>query len=194
MSDASEKCDVEAWLWSHPATWSEAKLMEQCKMTFGRASGPGGQNRNKVETSVVLEYLPDAIMAKASERRTQSENRKTAIQRLRCKLAAELRPSEEMIASLASTFKSPTDRGFVSEVWRAYCRDGRVDIAETNWDWPSVLAELVGLMWFRGWDIGTVAGLLETSASQLVKLLKKEPAAFKLFNRERASRGLGLYR
>ncbi len=169
---------------SHPASWPEEKLLAQSRLSFSRASGPGGQNRNKVETSVQIEYLPAGILASASERRTQNENRKVAVQRLRCKLAVELRPTEE---SLAAEHSAETK--LVSEVWKKYCRDGRVDIAKSNVDWPSILAEVIGVLFRYEWNISNAATKLGTSASQLVKLLKKHPPAFMLLNQERKSRG-----
>ncbi len=169
---------------SHPACWPEKKLLSQCRLSFSRASGPGGQNRNKVETSVQIEYLPVGILASASERRTQNENRKVALQRLRCKLAVEIRPTEE---SLAAEHSAKTI--FVSEIWKKYCRNGRVDIAESNVDWPSILAEVIGVLCRNDWNIGNAAAAFGTSASQLVKLLKKHPPAFSLLNRERKTRG-----
>ena len=163
---------------SHPASWSEEQLLAQCKLTFSRASGPGGQNRNKVETSVQIEYLPANIIAAASECRTQNENRKVAVKRLRCKLAVELRlepvPATELVCS---------------KTWQQYCRNGRIDIAESNSDWPTILAEIIGLLSVCDWSIGQVATILGTTSSQLVKLLKKYQPAFVLLNRERKARG-----
>ena len=159
---------------SHPATWPEEQLLSHCKLAFSRASGPGGQNRNKVETSVQIEYLPNQIIAAASERRTQNENRKVALQRLRCKLAVEVRaPSQEK----------------KSETWNAYCRDGRIDIAESNYLWPAVLAELIDALSSCDWNLSMAASSLETSSSQIVKVLKKYPPAFSLLNQERKLRG-----
>ena len=90
---------------NHPAGWSDDELLSHCKLTFSRASGPGGQNRNKVETSVQVEFVPAGIIAHASERRTQNENRKVAIQRLRCKLAVEYQRTHELVkpAELAAS-------------------------------------------------------------------------------------------
>lgn len=169
---------------SHPACWTEEQLMAQCRLTFSRASGPGGQNRNKVETSVQIEFVPAGIIASASERRTQNENRKVAIQRLRCKLAVELRP-----ASGAASTAQVSDGKSTSETWQRYCRNGRIDIAESNNDWPAILAEVIALMCLCDWNISSVAMKLGTSSSQLVKLLKKHSPAFSLFNQERKTRG-----
>lgn len=61
-------------------------LLAECTVEFRRASGPGGQHRNKVESAVRLHHGPTAITVTASERRSQAANRALAISRLRAKL------------------------------------------------------------------------------------------------------------
>src|SRR5262249_27924451 len=42
----------------HPAARAPDALLAECEVRRTRRSGPGGQNRNKVETAVVLRHLP----------------------------------------------------------------------------------------------------------------------------------------
>ena len=42
---------------------SDEQLMSQCEMETFKASGPGGQHRNKRETAVRLKHLPTGIIA-----------------------------------------------------------------------------------------------------------------------------------
>ena len=76
---------------NHPAALDPAVLATQCEFRATRRHGPGGQNRNKVETAVILTHRPTGISAQASERRTQGENRRTALHRLRLELASTIR-------------------------------------------------------------------------------------------------------
>lgn len=67
-------------------------LERDCDLSFFRASGPGGQHRNKAETAVRLVHRPTGIAAAATEERSQSRNREVALERLREKLRRRFRP------------------------------------------------------------------------------------------------------
>ena len=57
-------------------------LERDCDMDFFIASGPGGQNRNKVETGVRLIHRSSGIIVTATERRSQHANREAAFERM----------------------------------------------------------------------------------------------------------------
>ena len=62
-------------------------LLAQCDVQTHRASGPGGQHRNKAETAVRLVHLPSGVSVEGKDQRSQAQNLRIALQRLREKLA-----------------------------------------------------------------------------------------------------------
>ena len=82
-------------------TQADEKLVAACGVETYRASGPGGQHRNKRDSAVRLTHKPTGVVVTATERRSQHENRRRAIKRLRKAIALEVRekpqaPSEPL--------------------------------------------------------------------------------------------------
>jgi len=61
-------------------------LERDCDIEYFIASGPGGQHRNKVETGVRLIHRPSGTRVTATERRSQTENRERAFERMAARL------------------------------------------------------------------------------------------------------------
>lgn len=70
---------------------SESSLFSQCRMDTFRASGPGGQHRNKTDSGVRITHLPTGVVAQAVDDRSQHKNRAVAMSRLRLLIAAKVR-------------------------------------------------------------------------------------------------------
>src|SRR5262245_41989882 len=70
---------------------TDAQLLAQCEVDTYRASGPGGQKRNKTSSAVRLRHAPTGLIVIAEESRSQHENKAKALQRLRKALYLELR-------------------------------------------------------------------------------------------------------
>src|SRR5262249_30325582 len=62
---------------------SDEQLKAQCETDLYRASGPGGQKRNKTSSAVRLRHRPSGLTVIAEESRSQHENRARALRRLR---------------------------------------------------------------------------------------------------------------
>jgi hypothetical protein len=161
----------------HPAAHDDARLLADSERKFLRRSGPGGQNRNKVETAVVLHHRPSGLIAEANERRSQAENQREALRRLRAALALEVRTAVDPL-------EPP------SPLWRARCQGGRIRINPDHDDVPPLLAEALDVLESLDLDPKAAAGVLGCSSSQLVKLLKVEPKALAKVNQGRVARGL----
>jgi hypothetical protein len=85
----------------------DGPLLAQCRVETYRASGPGGQHRNKTESAIRLTHQPTGVVVTATERRSQHENRARAVSRLRKAMALEVRrpvaPDAPPSAALRST-------------------------------------------------------------------------------------------
>jgi len=78
---------------------SDSQLLAQCEVDTYRASGPGGQKRNKTSSAVRIRHPPTGLIVIAEESRSQHENRSRAIKRLRQALYLKIR-NEIQAASL----------------------------------------------------------------------------------------------
>ena len=66
---------------------ADEALLSECDEAFFVAGGPGGQHRNKTESGVHLVHRPTGLTVTATERRSQAQNRASALERLRERLA-----------------------------------------------------------------------------------------------------------
>ena len=162
---------------THPAALDEDRLLKDCAIEKGRASGPGGQHRNKVSTHVTITHEPTGISAQAGERRSAEQNRTVATTRLRLELAVYERV--------------PVPAGEIrSELWRSRVAKGRISCSERHADYPAMLAEALDVIDACGFDHAKAATRLGCTPTQLVKLVAKHPPALARLNKQRQERGM----
>src|SRR4051794_9783026 len=112
---------------------SDAQLLAQCEVDTYRASGPGGQKRNKTSSAVRLRHTPSGLIVIAEESRSQHENKARALRRLRQALYLELR------VTLGDEQRTPDRLAAHPEFAPARDAEGRLHLgAKDARFWPAV--------------------------------------------------------
>jgi hypothetical protein len=163
---------------THPAMLDDETLLKDVIFDFGRSSGPGGQHRDRKATACTATHMPTNISGEATERRRQSENRKMSINRLRRELAIQLR-RDISIDSFVST-----------PLWEERRSGNQLAINPKHSDYPCILAEALDATLASNFDMSMAAEKIQISATQLLKIIAHEPAAFIWLNKQRKERGL----
>lgn len=168
------------------ATWSaltDEQLLQQCAVDTYRASGPGGQKRNKTSSAVRLRHLPSGLSVIAEESRSQHENRLRALRRLRHALFLKLR--DRIAAELLTPeglARHPSYQGMRG-------RDGRLDLSRKDPRfWPAVGMVLDVLSGMEA-RVAAAAEVLGISTGNLIDFLRTDPKVWEQANQLRCRFG-----
>jgi len=164
----------------HPAALAAEDLLVDCKTERTRRGGPGGQHRNKTESAIVVIHQPTGISGQAGERRSQHDNRREAIFRLRLNLAVAVRTAKPIgdKDSAANAF------------WMERVTGTKMNVGPSNENFPALLAEALDWLFAADFEFGIAARKLGLSTSQLVKFLKQCQPAWQMVQQHRHQRGL----
>lgn len=143
---------------------SDEELLKQCNWYAGRASGPGGQKRNKTHSAILLTHTPTGITCIANEHRLQGENRTLAMKRLRLALTLAIRREVDL-----ETFAVPP------AVKEQLNRDGKLGVNEDNPRYLSIIATLLDLLVVYRGQVAKAADLLGISTTNFINLLHRNP-------------------
>jgi RF-1 domain len=163
------------------AAWTaltDDQLLAQCEVDTYRASGPGGQKRNKTSSAVRLRHPPSGLIVIAEESRSQHENRAKALRRLRRAFYLELRepvPAD----SLSQHPDYAPARG----------SDGKLHLSVKDprfWPAAGVVLDVLTAVEAR---VGEAAELLGVTTGNLVDFLQTDPKLWQTANQLRARSG-----
>lgn len=171
---------------THPprSTWSALpadRLLAQCAVDTYRASGPGGQKRNKTSSAVRLRHPPTGLIVIAEESRSQHANKAKALRRLWQALFLRLR--DDLPAAARTAVAAHPD--YVD------ARDpaGRLALgAKHPRFWPAV-GVVLDVLNAVGASVADAADLLGVSTGNLIDFLQTDPKAWQEANRLRAAFG-----
>jgi hypothetical protein len=160
---------------------SDDALIAQCAVDRYRASGPGGQHRNKTESAVRLRHRLSGVTAIGEDARSQAENKLHAVRRLRAAIALEVRepvvldgyaPSPRLAALVAGgTAPLGAKTRLTGEYWAA-------------------VAELLDLLVAGDLEIGSTARRLGITTGALSKLLLHDEHVARVVNDLRRGRAM----
>lgn len=188
---------------SRSPVYLEPEALERaCRMERLRRSGPGGQNRNKVETAVRFYHPATGLVGEATERRYQGENRKIALERLRIEIALTVRsavppslaPAVDVnlgaLENLEPSKIAASADASASLRWFARLQGSKIRVAPSSFDYAILVSEFFDVFEANGENLPATAAALETTASQIVRFLGAVPKCLEELNRRRARLGL----
>jgi hypothetical protein len=145
-------------------------LLAECRVETFRGPGPGGQKRNKTSSAVRITNAPSGLAAVAGESRSQSQNKSTALRRLRRRMAIELREPLDL--------QSPRPDWF------------RINVAQKNDLYAATVGLVLDALAAADWALAPARQWLGVNASQLIKFLQDDPEAWAAVQKARAAKGL----
>jgi hypothetical protein len=144
---------------------SDEQLLAQCELDTYRASGPGGQKRNKTSSAVRLRHPPSGLLVIAEESRSQHENRARALQRLQQAFYLKLR---EPLPDAASPALLPAIQACCTVA-------GRLDVGRKDvrfWPAAGIALDVLEMAQAR---VSDSAQLLGISTANLIEFLALHP-------------------
>ena len=156
----------------------DAGLLADCDVDTYRASGPGGQKRNKTSSAVRLRHRPSGLIVIAEESRSQHENKARAVRRLRLAIALNVRepPSREAARAGALT--------------KYHTAAGRIEVSTRNADYPPVVAAVLDEIAACVGRMHEAAANLGLSTAQLSRFVTGDGKMLDVVNHLRRAAGL----
>ena len=157
---------------------TDSKLLADCDVQTYRASGPGGQNRNKVETAVRIRHRASGIAVTATESRSQAENRARALRRLRQALVLGVRSEVEEGDGVPPAIAAIVDK------------NGRLAVGRRDARYLPAAGALLDVFLTKKGSVRDTAARVGVSTGNLSRFLVADDDLMPAANRIRAQFGL----
>jgi len=161
---------------------NDEQLLAQCEVDTYRASGPGGQKRNKTSSAVRIRHGPSGLLVIAEESRSQHENRARALRRLRRAFFLQIR--EELPIEEGGDIQGHPDLAAARQA------SGRLEVGVRDARfWPAAALVLDVLTHCQG-RLSDAGQILGVTTGNLGDFLGSEPKLWERANQIRLHFGL----
>jgi protein subunit release factor B len=157
---------------------NDAQLLAQCEVDTYRASGPGGQKRNKTSSAVRIRHLPSGLIVIAEESRSQHENRAKALKRVRQAFFLKLREPIEL-----STVAQRDEIASVRSL------KGRIEVGRKDARYWPVVGIALDVLQACEARVSEAAKAIGVSTGNLIDFLETEPKVWEQVNQMRQQFG-----
>lgn len=142
-------------------TQSDEELARDCDFDFFKASGRGGQKRNKTSSAVRILHRPTQITVSDCSGRNQHRNRHEAFKKLRYQIALQVRCDQLNIPE-------------------------NMDVStENSLSYPLFMARILDALEVNAYALSSAANFLGVSSARLVKIIAKDKTLWQEVNRRR---------
>lgn len=152
---------------------TDEEILAQCDIHIYKASGPGGQHRNKVSSAVRLKHKITGITATANDSRSQHSNRKMAMQRMRMNIALRLRSPIPLTHEKSNLPEILTECIHVASKGPK-AGSARLTIGRKNHRFWTVAALLLDLLGGAEGKLAQVSGNLGITTGNLTSVFKSD--------------------
>lgn len=152
---------------------TDEQILRDCRWEAFRASGPGGQKRNKTSSAIRLVHIPTTLAGLANESRSQAANRLSALHRLRHRMTLALRDP-----ALPDPFAIP-------DWFAALCPKDRLSVSKKSAHYLPAMGLILDLLERETWSVSSTARLLNLSTGNLVRFLQADEKLMAHVNEQR---------
>lgn len=164
------------------ANLSDDLLLRECEVDTYRASGPGGQKRNKTSSAVRIRHLASQLMVIAEESRSQHENKAKALKRLRKAFYLKIR----------EPLNFGTGNGWLAtnnQILPALDAHGRLSVGPKSLAFLPAVGVLLDLLELCQARVSDVAKALGITTASVVGFMKQDDKVWEALNQIRQKHG-----